>query len=169
VPHLSACRLPLEVVSKNRGAQPAVTHVGRYVHRRRSLLHLGEPVGEWEVRPSVLADDDGRDALAHGGECGALSAQSPVMMAVRVDEPRSEHEAARFHDGIAGARRELPNLLDPASGDSDVRDSTGAACSVHNDGTANQDGTRRDKGERLRHRRRGDAKNEGNKAMSGHG
>jgi len=91
--HLGGRRLSLEVVSHDHVAQPAVTHVGRDVHGRRSLLHASEPIGEREARPSVLTDDDGRDALAHGAECAALGGEAAVMMAVCVDETGSEDEA----------------------------------------------------------------------------
>src|SRR5438552_6304984 len=147
--HFSGRCLALEVVSKNQGAQPAMADVGRYVHGRGSLLDLGEPIGERKVRPSILADDDGRDALAHGAECVALVAQAPVMMAVRVDEPRSKHEPARIDDGITGARREVANLPNDGADDPNVHSTGGAPRSVHDEGTANKDRTRRHG--RLRH------------------
>ena len=100
-PHQAGFRhggCPAVVVSEHFGAEPTVAHVRRHVDRYRGALQPPEEIGERESRPPVLAHHDGRDALAdRRSRLGTLE-DPPIVMAVRIDEARRQHEARGIHD-----------------------------------------------------------------------
>ena len=62
------------------------------------------------------------------------------MVAVGVDEPGREHQAARIHHGVTGSSGEPADLPDGRARDADVGDPAARARPVHDGGAADENG-----------------------------
>ena len=84
------CHAP-EIVPHDPATKRAVAHVRRDVDRRRTLFQLIKKVGQREPGPPILPGDDGGDPLAHDGHGFRVLDETPVVMAVGVDEAGRQH------------------------------------------------------------------------------
>ncbi len=107
-----------------------MAYIARDVHRGGRLLELLEESGQREYGAAILADDDRRDALADIGERVAVLEDLVVGVAVRVNESRREHEAARVDDRLALTPMELPDVGDAVANDPHILDDRGASRAV---------------------------------------
>ena len=87
---------------------------GQHVERRGLAAQPIEILANRPRRAAVLPDEDRRDALRDLRRRERLGEQAVGRVVVRIDEPRREHEAVRVDDRIAGGRRDVADLGDPA-------------------------------------------------------
>ena len=144
--------LAAEVVAHDLPPQRAVPGVGRHIDRRRGLFQRREEVADREPRAPVLSGDDGRDPLAHHRQRRELVQQAAVVVAVRVDEPRGEDEAAGVVDRLAV--RGCKDVASVVAGDfrdhfvdhTQGTDEAGAPRAVHDRGATDEKGSRTRRG-----------------------
>ena len=108
-----------EILAHDEVAQRVVAGIGRDVDGGRRRFELGEELRERVRRAAVLADDHGRDALAHDRQRVRVREDVVVGVAVGVDEPGREHLPLAVDDRVARAARDGADGRDDAVRDPD--------------------------------------------------
>ena len=150
-------RDPLEVVAHHAASERAVSGIGGDVDRRRLRIEPCEERGERQLRLAVLADHDGRDALADRRKRVPAIEDAAVVMAVRVDEAWGKREPARVDHAVRGSGVPAADRLDRPVHDPHVRAARRRSRAIENhhvgDDHGLREGGRRPEG---KYRARGD-------------
>ena len=128
-------RLAAEIVFHHQPPKGVVARVAGHVHGRRGGLEAGAKIGQRVVRAAVLPHHQGGDPLAHRGGGVEPLEEVAVGVAVGVDEPRREHEAARIDHGVSGPGDDLgTRFRNPPVHDTDGSGNGRAPVAVHDAG-----------------------------------